>query len=291
MIKTSDLRKIFKKVEALRGVSIEVYSGEIVGLIGPNGAGKTTTLRIIAGLLKADGGRAEVLGVSVESRDFARVKKRVAYLPEEVLPYDNLSGREFIEFIHGLYGVDNVKEAVEISNLGARVNDKIKTYSRGMKQMLAIILAFMGDPELIILDEPTTGLDPLLRERFLSIVREEARKGKTVFLSSHVLSEVQKVADRVCLIRDGRIVALEDLHSLLGKSGKVVRAALSKPLSPEELMGVKGVVRVEVSGGEVTIVASGGYGEVLGILASHGIVDIAVRGMTLEELFMHFYER
>ncbi len=207
MIKTSDLRKIFKKVEALRGVSIEVYSGEIVGLIGPNGAGKTTTLRIIAGLLKADGGRAEVLGVSVESRDFARVKKRVAYLPEEVLPYDNLSGREFIEFIHGLYGVDNVKEAVEISNLGARVNDKIKTYSRGMKRRLIFASLLTVGAIVLLLDEPTAGIDVIHAVEIRKVIKMYTKEKKAAVLySSHNMLEVESVCNRVYFINNGQIV-------------------------------------------------------------------------------------
>lgn len=291
VIQADSLTRFYGNKPALVDANFDVRRGEVFCYLGPNGAGKTTTIRLMLGLIRPTRGRVLVYGVDPSDDErFSRVKGLVGYVPEEFNFPRGLRGGDIVNYVARVRGgAPRLKELLEVFPLD--LDKRVEAYSRGMKQMLAIILAFMGDPELIILDEPTTGLDPLLRERFLSIVREEARKGKTVFLSSHVLSEVQKVADRVCLIRDGRIVALEDLHSLLGKSGKVVRAALSKPLSPEELMGVKGVVRVEVSGGEVTIVASGGYGEVLGILASHGIVDIEVRGMTLEELFMHFYER
>ena len=138
MIRAVQLQKRFGRFEALRGVSLQVAQGEVVGLVGPNGAGKTTTLRILAGLLMPSGGYAEVLGVRTDSPEFRRVKRGLAYLPEEVMPYDNLTGRAFIEFIHGLYGVDNMKEAVELSGLGPRIDDKIKTYSKGMRRRLVV---------------------------------------------------------------------------------------------------------------------------------------------------------
>ncbi|MFN7105803.1 MAG: ABC transporter ATP-binding protein, partial [Pyrobaculum sp.] len=186
---------------------IEVRPGEVVGLIGPNGAGKTTTLRIIVGLLKPDRGWAEVLGVSTNSRDFVHIKKRVAYLPEEVLPYDNLTGKDFIEFIHGLYGVDNVREAIEISGLGVRANDKIKTYSKGMRRRLTLAALLTVGAVVLILDEPTAGVDVIHAVEMRDVVKTYVReKGAAVLYSSHNMLEVEAVCNRVYFINNGKIV-------------------------------------------------------------------------------------
>lgn len=208
MIVAVDLRRSFGKIEALRGVSLEVHRGEVVGLIGPNGAGKTTTLRILAGVLRPTGGRAEVLGVSITSRDFAKVKRRIAYLPEEVLPYDNLSGVAFIEFIHSLYGVDNVKEAVEISGLGARARDKIKTYSKGMKRRLVLASLLTVGADVLLLDEPTAGVDVIHAVEIRKLVKTYAAEKKAAVLySSHNMLEVETLCHRVYLISQGEIKA------------------------------------------------------------------------------------
>ncbi|MEM0370207.1 MAG: ABC transporter ATP-binding protein [Pyrobaculum sp.] len=208
MIKTVDLRRRFGKVEALKGVTLEVGGGEVVGLIGPNGAGKTTTLRILAGVLKPDGGRAEVLGASVESREFQKIKREIAYLPEEVLPYDNLTGVAFIEFIHGLYGVNNVKEAVEISGLGPKSRDKIKTYSKGMRRRLVVAALLTVGAKVLLLDEATSGVDVVQAVEIRKLVKNYARERKAAVLySSHNMLEVETLCDRVYIISNGVVQA------------------------------------------------------------------------------------
>ncbi len=291
VVQAESLTRLYGDKPALVDASFDVRRGEVFSYLGPNGAGKTTTIRLMLGFIRPTRGKVLVYGVDPsDDGGFSRVKGLIGFVPEEFSFPRGLKGRDIVNYMARVRGgAPRLEELLEAFPID--LDKRVEAYSKGMRQALAIILAFMGDPEFIVLDEPTTGLDPLLRERFLSMVREEARRGKTVFLSSHVLGEVQRVADRVCLIRDGRIIALEELPSLLRKSGKVIKARLSKPVARDELLGVEGVVKVEVSNGEVRVIASGGYGEVLSLLASHGIVDVEVRGMTLEELFMHFYER
>ncbi|MEM1598210.1 MAG: ABC transporter ATP-binding protein [Pyrobaculum sp.] len=220
MIKAHSLVKKFGAVEALRGVSLEVAPGEVVGLIGPNGAGKTTTLRILAGLLSPDGGYAEVMGVRTTSKEFAKVKRRLAYLPEEVMPYDNISGRAFIEFIHGLYGVDNVKEAVEMSGLGARVDDKVKTYSRGMKRRLVLAALLTVGASVLLLDEPTAGVDVVHAVEIRRAVKQYAAERKaSVLYSSHNMLEVEAVCDRVYFINSGVVVESGAPRALMERYG------------------------------------------------------------------------
>jgi len=185
-------------------------------------------------------------------------------------------------------GAPRLRELLEFFPLD--LNIPVEAYSRGMKQMLALIVAFMSDPELIVLDEPTTGLDPLMRVRLLELLRREARGGKAVFLSSHVLDEVQRVSDKVCLIKDGRIVLQGNLKDIVEGYGKVLTATLKKTPSFEELQ-LDGVVGLKISGNRVEMVIKGNYDEILGKLLSYGILDVEIRNVSLEEIFLSFYER
>ncbi|ACB39180.1 ABC transporter ATP-binding protein [Pyrobaculum neutrophilum] len=208
MIRAVGVRKRFGRLDVLRGVDLEARAGEVVGLVGPNGAGKTTTLRILAGLLKPDGGYAEVLGVRTDSPEFQKRRRYLAYLPEEVLPYDNLTGRQFIEFIHGLYGVDNVREAVEISALGPRVDDKVKTYSKGMRRRLVVAALLTVEALALLLDEPTAGVDVVHAVEMRRLVKDYAKsRGAAVVYSSHNMLEVESVCDRVYFIDKGVVIA------------------------------------------------------------------------------------
>ncbi|WP_333639331.1 ABC transporter ATP-binding protein [Pyrobaculum aerophilum] len=207
MIRAVGLYKRFGGVEALRGVSLEVGVGVVAGLVGPNGAGKTTTLRILAGLLKPDGGYAEVLGVRTDSPKFREVKRWVAYLPEEVSPYDNLTGRAFIEFVHGLYGRGDLKEAIEISGLGPRVDDKIKTYSKGMKRRLVLAALLTVGARALLLDEPTAGIDVVHAVEIRRLIREYVKtRGASVVYSSHNMLEVESVSQYVYFINRGVVI-------------------------------------------------------------------------------------
>lgn len=207
MIRAVGLYKRFGGVDALRGVSITVGEGTVAGLVGPNGAGKTTTLRILAGLLKPDGGYAEVLGVRSDSPRYREVKRWVAYLPEEISPYDNLTGRAFIEFIHGLYGRGDLKEAIEISGLGPRVDDKIKTYSKGMKRRLVLAALLTVGAKVLLLDEPTAGVDVIHAVEIRRLIRDYAKtRGASILYSSHNMLEVESVSQHVYFLDRGVVV-------------------------------------------------------------------------------------
>ncbi|MEM1873873.1 MAG: ABC transporter ATP-binding protein [Acidilobaceae archaeon] len=293
VVVAEELTKYYDGKLGIEDVSFTVRRGEVFCYLGPNGSGKTTTIRLMLGLIKPSRGRVLVMGV--DSRDeirMAHVKKSVGYLPEELGFPRGLRSGEILRYFKSMRGdAPRLDEVLELFPLD--LEKRVEEYSRGMKQALAIALAFMHDPDLVILDEPTTGLDPLLRERFLAFVKREAERGKTVFLSSHVLSEVQKVASRVCLIKGGRIVAIEDLNSLLSKHGKILRARLKEPLRLSELESWDGVVKARVSndGREIEAVVKSGYSRVLEMLARYHVEDIEIRSMTLEEFFLHFYER
>ncbi len=206
--------------EVLRDITFSVGAGQIYGLVGPNGAGKTTTLRAVVGLVRPDGGKVEVLGVDVTDRRFDHVRRDVAYLPEEVMPYDNLTGREFVEFIHGLYGRDNVEEALEISGLGGRAGDKVKTYSRGMKRRLLVATLLALRTRVLVLDEPTAGVDVSHAVALREAIRSHVEAYRVaVLLSSHNMLEVGYLCDSVGMVSDGRIIvegAPSDLEARFG---------------------------------------------------------------------------
>ncbi|MCS7107339.1 MAG: ABC transporter ATP-binding protein [Acidilobaceae archaeon] len=290
VIVAEGLTKYYDGRVGIEDVSFSVRRGEAFAYLGPNGAGKTTTIRLLLGFMRPTRGRAIVMGVDTrEDRLMTKVKAEIGYLAEDFTLPRGLKGKEVLRHFAEIRGVRSRAEEI-FSILPLDLEKRVEEYSKGMRQILAIALALSHDPDLLILDEPTTGLDPLMRDRLLGFLREEVRRGKTVFFSSHVLGEVQKVADRVCLIKGGKVVSLEDLPSLLSKLGKIVRARLSKPLDLKKLEGL-GRAELTEGGREVTIVAEGKYSEILTLLAEYGIEDIEVRNMTLEEAFLHIYRR
>ncbi len=289
VVVASGLTKYYGGRVGIEDVSFNVRRGEVLGFLGPNGSGKTTTIRLMLGFIKPSRGSISVYGVNPLSSEFARVKRFIGYVPEEFFFPGELRGRDVIGYFARMKGgAPRLRELLELFPLD--LDKRIASYSRGMKQMLALVLAFMSDPELIVLDEPTTGLDPLMRFRLLELLRREARDGKAVFLSSHVLDEVERVADRVCLIKDGRIVLQGDLRDIAGSRGKIVVAIVKKTPRFEELQ-LDSVSSLKISDNRVEMIVRGDYEEVLGKLLSYGIVDLEIRSVTLEEVFLGFYQR
>lgn len=288
MIVAEGLTKFYGERVGIVDIDFSVRKGEAFAYLGPNGAGKTTTVRLLMGFMRPTRGRAIVMGVdSRDDRQMARVREEIGYLAEDFSFPRGLKGKEILGYYSRIRGgAGRAEEILELFPLD--LNKKVEEYSKGMRQMLALALALSHDPDLLILDEPTTGLDPLMRDRLLNFLREEVRRGKTVFFSSHVLSEVQRVADRICLIKEGRIVALEDLPSLLSKLGKLVKVRLKEPLDVRRLEGVARVLSQE---GREVVLAADRYSELLALLAEHGVEDVEIRSMTLEEVFMHIYKR
>jgi len=227
VIETQNLTKYYKKIKGIENLNFSVKKGEIFGFLGPNGAGKTTTIRTLLGFLKPTSGKAFIFGENVTA-DIVDIKEDVGYIPGDLNLYGHLTGGQFLKYFSKLKNYDMYLIGDLLSTFEVPLDRKIKGYSKGMKQKLGIIQAFMHDPDLVIMDEPTSGLDPLLQQTFYDFLKDEKKNGKTLFLSSHNLSEVDKICDRIGIIRDGDLVALEDIDTLKSKKGKIIKAKIKE---------------------------------------------------------------
>ncbi|WP_076261456.1 ABC transporter ATP-binding protein [Intrasporangium flavum] len=289
-IEVHDLRKTFGHTVALDGLDLEVATGEIHGFLGPNGAGKSTTIRILLGLLRADAGAATLLGGD-PWRDVESLHRRLAYVPGDVALWPNLTGGEVIDLLARLRGgIDERRRAEMLERFDLDPTKKGRSYSKGNRQKVALVAALSSDVELLVLDEPTSGLDPLMEAVFRDVVREFRSAGGTVLLSSHILSEVESLCDRVSIIREGRNVESGTLTQLRHLSRTRVEATLARPVDASTLAGLPGVADAEVTGAHVTCtVGADDLGRLLEVLGAHGITALTSAPPTLEELFMEQY--
>ena len=289
-IRVEGLHKAFGRTVALDGLDLEVAAGEIHGFLGPNGAGKSTTLRILLGLIRADGGSATLLDGD-PWRDVETLHRRLAYVPGDVALWPNLTGGEVIDLLAKLRGgIDERRRADMVQRFDLDPTKKGRSYSKGNRQKVALVAALCSDVELLLLDEPTSGLDPLMEAVFKDAVREFRSAGGTVLLSSHILSEVESVCDRVSIIREGRNVESGTLAQLRHLSRTVVEATLARPVPESAVAGIAGVGDVVVSGTSVRCsVESSHLGELLELLGRHGIESLTSAPPSLEELFMEQY--
>ena len=283
------LAKRYGGVVAVRDATFAVERGEVLGFLGPNGAGKSTTIRMLLGLTSPSAGEATVLDAPVDDRAaFHTALGRVGYVPGGDGFYPDLRGRELLDYFERLRGAPRRAELE--GRFPAPFDRPIDDYSRGNRQKLALVQAFMGDPDLVVMDEPTAGLDPLVQNRFYDFLDAERAAGTTVLLSSHVLSEVRRVCDRVVVIRDGRVVAAEGVEALLSEGGKVVTADLADP-PPLSAFDLPGVSHAEyVADGRLRLVCTGGYDALLDTLAAGHVEDVEIRESDLDDVFRHFYE-
>jgi ABC-2 type transport system ATP-binding protein len=287
-IEAAGLRKSFGPAKALDGLDLTVAAGEVHAFLGPNGSGKSTTIRILLGLLRADGGRATLLGGD-PWRDATALHARLTYVPGDVTLWPALTGGEIIDLLARLRGNghDPIRRAELIERFQLDPAKKARAYSKGNRQKVALVAAFASDAELLILDEPTSGLDPLMEETFRECVAEEKERGRTVLLSSHILSEAEALADRVTIIREGRTVETGTLSQMRHLSRTRVEAELSGPVSLDDVPGVHavaadaGTLRCEVDNAALT--------EVLRRLSGAGVKSLTCRPPTLEELFLKHY--
>jgi ABC-2 type transport system ATP-binding protein len=278
-------------VLALDDLSIAVHEGEIFGFLGPNGAGKSTTIRLLLGYLHPTSGSASVLGQDVV-RDSVEIRRRVGYLPGGIALYDSLTGERLLDYLGELTGRPPTRrpELVDRLELSARTLARpVRDYSRGMRQKIGIVQALQHDPELAILDEPTEGLDPLMQRAFYDILDELRAAGRTIFFSSHVLSEVERVCDRVAIVRRGRLVALEVVEKLLErrKRNVEIRLAPDEALTLDGVPGVSAVART--ADGRITCNLEGDVGPFLAAIAGHRITDLTIEPAHLEEAFLELY--
>jgi ABC-2 type transport system ATP-binding protein len=288
-IRISGLVKDYGRVRALAGIDLEVRRGEVFGFLGPNGAGKTTTIRCLLDLLRPTAGRIEILGLDPR-RDGPELRARLAYAPGELrLPERGTVGQLAASIGRVRGGLDVRRRDELAERLDLDLGRRMRELSSGNRRKVALLLAFVADAELLVLDEPTTGLDPLMQHEFLGLVREARGRGTTVFLSSHVLSEVQRIADRVAVLRAGRIVAVGAVDELQGRARQRVEVWFAGDAPAAELARLADLSAQMIDGRRFTAILSGPVQPLLAVLAPHPVQSLVVEEPDLEETFLDLY--
>jgi len=288
IIDIEGLRKAFGKFEALRGLDLQVARGNVHGFLGPNGAGKSTTIRVLLGLLRADAGRVRLLGGD-PWRDVVGLHRRLAYVPGDVSLWPSMTGGEAIDLLGSMRGgLDESRRADLVARFELDPTKRGRQYSKGNRQKVAIVAALASDVELLILDEPTSGLDPLMENVFQEVIGEAKARGATVLLSSHIMAEVETLADRLSIIRDGQVVRTGTLADLRGQARTTVRAELAS-IPPRAELSV--LHSAELDGNRLTAtVDSDRIGEAMSVLTPCGLRSLTVEPPSLESLFLRLYE-
>jgi ABC-2 type transport system ATP-binding protein len=280
-----------RRIHALESLDLVVRKGEVFGFLGPNGSGKSTTIRLLLGFLHPTAGSGSVLGLDIV-RDSVAIRRRIGYLPGGIALYDTLTGEQLLDYLGELSGRPPVRrrelcERLELSP--DTLKRLVRDYSRGMRQKIGIVQALQHDPELAILDEPSEGLDPLMQRAFYEILDALKAEGRTIFFSSHVLSEVERVCDRVAIVRQGRLVALEETAVLLARRKRNVQMRFSG--IPPHLDTVPGVSAVERRDGHLRCRVEGNIGPFLAAIANAGVEDLTIEPARLEEAFLELYDQ
>jgi ABC-2 type transport system ATP-binding protein len=286
-MRSEGLSKNYGRVQALRDLDLAVHEGEVMGFLGPNGAGKTTTIRLFLGLVRPTGGRAQIFGLDCQ-RQTVEAHRRVAYVAGETNLWPGLTGAETLHLLGRVQGrFDSAYRDELVERFEFDPSRKVRTYSHGNKQKLALIAALMTRAQLLILDEPTTGLDPLMEQVFRRCVGEAAARGQTVFLSSHVLSEVEALCDRIAILRQGVLIEMGTLAQMRHLSAVSVEATFDGTVP--DLSRLAGVSSVEVEGRSIRCQVHGDMAPLLQVLAAAGVHDLISREPSLEELFLAHY--
>jgi ABC-2 type transport system ATP-binding protein len=289
VVRTRGLAKRYGGTAALRGIDLEVPAGVAFGYLGPNGAGKTTTIRLLAGLLRPTSGQADVFGLD-SVRDRERIQRRIGYLPGDFVAYPDLSGGQYLRYFANLRGGVDWSVATGLARrLDLDVDRRIGDLSHGNRQKVGIVQAFMHEPDLLILDEPTAGLDPLVQREFLALVREARDSGRTVFLSSHVLSEVEAVADLVGILRRGQLAVVESVEKLKAQALRRIELTFDGPVPLAQLRSVSGVREAHPAGRTVHLTVEGSLADLLEVAAPHRIENVVTHEADLEEIFLAYY--
>jgi ABC-2 type transport system ATP-binding protein len=289
VIEASKLTKSYGPYRGIVDVDLVVNQGEIFGFLGPNGAGKTTTIRILLDLIRPTAGSAKVFGIGA-SDDPVAIHRRIGYLPGEWNLYDRLTGAETIRYFGNLRGgVDRAYVDSLIQRLDLDASRRFREYSKGNKQKVGLITALQHKPELLILDEPTSGLDPLVQQTFNELLFEARGEGRTVFLSSHIISEVERTCDRVAIIREGRIVRQDTVEGVRNLAAHEVELRFAAPVDPAPFAALDGVGNIAAEGRTLRMLVSGAIAPVVRLAGQYELVDFVSREPSLEEVFLSEY--
>ena len=289
VISTSGLSKDYGSGRGLFGLDLEVRQGEVFGFLGPNGAGKSTTMRLLLALIRPTSGSARVLGLDT-ARDSLAIRRRIGFLPGDLALYPKLTGRAMLDYLAQLRGGVNprTRDAL-VERFGADIDRPVRQLSTGNRQKLGLVQAFMHEPELLILDEPIAGLDPLVQQSFHTLLGEVSAQGRTVFLSSHTLSEVERVTQRLAILRQGRLVVVDSLENLRKVAVQRLEIEFVEPVDADEFRALPGVTEVHADGRTVTVGFEGSADAVVKVAAAHEVRAMRPREEDLEDIFLHYY--
>ncbi|HEY5524822.1 MAG TPA: ABC transporter ATP-binding protein [Clostridium sp.] len=290
IIEINNLTKAYGKSRGISNVSFNVEEGEIFGFIGPNGAGKSTTLRTLLALIHPTSGSATIFGKDC-IKSAPEIAKELGYLPSEVFYYNNMKVIDLLKYSASFYKKDcskRITELAEIMNLD--LNKKIDDLSFGNKKKVGIIQGLLHEPKLIILDEPTSGLDPLMQQKFFNLLKEENKKGTTILFSSHILSEVQKLCNRVAIIKEGKIIKVEKISTLQENNYKRIKIELNSKVD-KNIFNIIGVNNLEIKDNTITFLFKGNINLITKKLCELDLVNVWIEEPDLEEIFMHYYEK
>jgi ABC-2 type transport system ATP-binding protein len=291
LIDITDLSKFYGKAKGIEHINLEINEGEIFGFIGPNGAGKSTTIRILMNLIFPTGGSARIMGMDV-IRETKEIKLHVGYIPSDANAYSSMDVKEFLNYCIRFYKLQNgEKRIADLSELfELDLNRKIAELSMGNRKKVSIIQSLLHNPKLLILDEPTTGLDPLMQSVFFDLLRSENKKGMTIFFSSHILGEVQLLCKRVAIIKDGNIIKVEDIDNLRKKQLKKVTIEFADQVNRENF-NIPGIESILATRGKLlSFMYSGNPDELLGYLMGKKLNNLMIEEPSLDEIFMHYYK-
>lgn len=287
-ISARSLTKFYGADRGVESLDFSVGQGEIFGFLGPNGAGKTTTIRLLLDLIRPTSGRVEIFGREPRSNPAAR--GRVGYLPGDLRLYERLTGREFLAYFARLRGLTSLGVAPDLAErFDLELDRPIKSLSKGNRQKIGLVQAFMHEPDLLVLDEPTSGLDPLVQQAFYELLQEVRAAGRTVFLSSHVLPEVQHVADRVGLLREGALILVETVETLRARAFARVEVTLAQPAAPTAFADVPGVQELERHNSSILFALHGEPDALVKALAGHHVIGLDSHEADLEDVFLSLY--
>lgn len=288
IIHIENLTKYYGKIRGIEDFTLAVHKGEIFGFLGPNGAGKTTTIRLCLGLISKTSGSITILGMD-SHKDSVHIRRRVGYVPGDFGLIPNIKVKSYLKY---LLSLSNCRSDDRMKDLAARfdldLHRKTSELSRGNKQKVGVVQAFMADHDLVILDEPTTGLDPLMQQEFYKLLREEKNNGKTIFMSSHILAEAETVCDRVAIIKEGRLKIVEEIESLQKKTGKVLDVEFRAPVDVDEFR-LPGVNEIKADGNRLTLTIHENLDTVIKVVAAHKVLNMNLKTYSLEQLFLRYY--